>query len=110
MTIRIDIDVGRIPLYSSKDLDKSNLKQEETTQYAENSLPISRDNTKTLLYQEHSTTIAKRQASRDNTLSFSSNRQVKHPQSIKREIERISQVGRKFQPRVCNSQVRVMIK
>jgi hypothetical protein len=35
-----------MPLYSSKDLDKLTLKQEETTQYAENSLPISRDNMK----------------------------------------------------------------
>jgi hypothetical protein len=46
MTIKIDLDGGCMPLYSSKDLDKLTLKQEETTQYAENSLPISRDNMK----------------------------------------------------------------
>jgi hypothetical protein len=75
------------------------LKQEETTKYVDNSLPISRDNMKTPFYQEYSITFAKRQESRDNALAFLPIDNKQHPQSIKRDIERFSQVGKKIQPR-----------
>jgi hypothetical protein len=46
MKINMDLDGGCMPLYTSKYLNKLFLKQEETTKYAENSLPIPRDNMK----------------------------------------------------------------
>jgi hypothetical protein len=45
------------------------MKQEETTTICRNSLPISRDSMKrTILYQEYSTKLQNKQASRDSAL------------------------------------------
>jgi hypothetical protein len=80
--------------------DKITLKSRRKTYNCRNFLPNPRDSMKNPYLSRYSTTIAKKQASREVTSLPSTNRQVKASKSTRDKIERISQVGRKFQPRV----------
>jgi hypothetical protein len=64
MTTKIDLDGGCKSLYSSKDLDKLTLKQEETTHLCRNSLPIRRDSIKNPSLSRIFHQITKKQASK----------------------------------------------